>query len=168
MSDAETRNVLFAGLGGQGVLVVSGITALAAFRTGYDVKQSEVHGMAQRGGSVTSHVRFGRKVRSPLIPQGAADFLVAIHEKESTRCRSQIRPGGIVIDPSLPGAADELCNKWGNLYLLGILSGHLPFDREAWRQAIRSVVPQKFLELNLAAFDRGAASVSQSNGDIAS
>ena len=167
MSDVETRSVLFAGLGGQGVLVASGITAVAAFQAGFDVKQSEVHGMAQRGGSVTSHVRFGRKVHSPLIPQGTADILVAIHERECIRCRSQIRAGGVVIDPSLPGAAKELRNKWGNLYLLGRLSSYLSFEPEAWRCAIRSVVPDKYLELNLAAFDRGVASVSESNREMA-
>ncbi|HPO07967.1 MAG TPA: 2-oxoacid:acceptor oxidoreductase family protein, partial [bacterium] len=131
MSGEETRSILFAGLGGQGILVASGITALAAFHAGYDVKQSEVHGMAQRGGSVSSQIRFGKKVHSPLIPQGMVDILVAVHARESARSRSQVRPGGVVIDPSVANAEEELKNKWGNLYLLGILSHYLPFAPEA-------------------------------------
>jgi len=159
MNLEETRSILFAGLGGQGILVASGITALAVFHAGYDVKQSEVHGMAQRGGSVSSQIRFGKKVHSPLIPQGTVDILVAVHPRESARNRFQVRPGGVIIDPSIPNAEKELKNKWGNLYLLGVLSHYLPFSLEAWHKAIRSVVPQKYLEVNMAAFARGTARI---------
>ena len=71
-------NVLFSGVGGQGIILASRILAKCAFVSGYMVKESELHGMAQRGGSVTSHVRFGEEVYSPLIHKGKADFLVAL------------------------------------------------------------------------------------------
>ena len=71
-------NVVIAGLGGQGVITASDILADAAFRAGRDVKKSELHGMSQRGGSVTSEVRFGTQVFSPMIPRGEADFLVVL------------------------------------------------------------------------------------------
>ena len=69
----EITNVVFAGLGGQGVLKASDILAQAAFARGLDVKKSEIHGMSQRGGSVTSDVRFGREVLSPMVSDGDAD-----------------------------------------------------------------------------------------------
>jgi indolepyruvate ferredoxin oxidoreductase beta subunit len=73
-----TINFLVTGVGGQGALLASGILADVGVRAGYDVKKSEVHGMAQRGGSVTSTVRWGDKVYSPLISQGEADYLLAM------------------------------------------------------------------------------------------
>ena len=71
----NTTNILIAGVGGQGVLLVSEILSEACLRSGYDVKKSQVHGMAQRGGSVTSHVRFGERVYSPLIEKGQVDVV---------------------------------------------------------------------------------------------
>jgi Pyruvate/2-oxoacid:ferredoxin oxidoreductase gamma subunit len=68
-------NILFCGTGGQGVLKASEVCGVAAMLSGYHVRKSEVHGMAQRGGSVESHLRFGRSVESPLIKPGQADFL---------------------------------------------------------------------------------------------
>jgi indolepyruvate ferredoxin oxidoreductase beta subunit len=70
--------VVIAGLGGQGVLKASDILADAAFSAGLDVKKSEIHGMSQRGGSVSSDVRFGERVFSPMVPEGEADFLVVL------------------------------------------------------------------------------------------
>ncbi|MBN1417607.1 MAG: indolepyruvate oxidoreductase subunit beta [Planctomycetes bacterium] len=90
-------NVLLVGVGGQGTLTASAIIADAALRAGYDVKQSEVHGMAQRGGSVSSHVRFGPEVHSPIIPAGEADLLVAFEELEGRRWRHALRPGGTLL-----------------------------------------------------------------------
>ncbi len=78
-------SVLFAGVGGQGIILASTILAKCAFHQGMMVKQSELHGMAERGGSVISHVRFGEEVYSPLIPKGRADFLVALEELEGLR-----------------------------------------------------------------------------------
>ena len=90
-------NVLFAGVGGQGIILASKILAKCAFDSGYMVKESELHGMAQRGGSVTSHVRFGEEVYSPLIHRGKADFLVAMEELEGLRYAYYLKPNGKVI-----------------------------------------------------------------------
>jgi len=90
-------NVLFAGVGGQGIILASKILAKCAFVSGYMVKESELHGMAQRGGSVTSHVRFGEEVYSPLIHRGKADFLVALEELEGLRYAYYLKPDGKVI-----------------------------------------------------------------------
>lgn len=78
-------NILFSGVGGQGILLASEITAYALLATGLDVKKSEVHGMAQRGGSVVANLRYGEKVYSPLIDPGQADFVVAFETMEAVR-----------------------------------------------------------------------------------
>ncbi|MCX8043036.1 MAG: indolepyruvate oxidoreductase subunit beta [Desulfobacterota bacterium] len=85
MQDTKTTNILMAGVGGQGVILASEIVAEAMLRAGYDVKKSEVHGMAQRGGSVTSHLRFGTKVYSPIIPDGEVDILFSFELLETLR-----------------------------------------------------------------------------------
>ena len=90
-------NVLLAGIGGQGVLTASQLLAEAAVHAGHDVKKSEVHGMAQRGGVVTSHVRIGQKVYSPIISRGEADLLIAFEEAEALRWRSEVRAGGTLV-----------------------------------------------------------------------
>jgi indolepyruvate ferredoxin oxidoreductase beta subunit len=90
-------NVLFSGVGGQGIILASKILTKCAFDSGYMVKESELHGMAQRGGSVTSHVRFGEEVYSPLIHKGKADFLVALEELEGLRYAFYLKPDGKVI-----------------------------------------------------------------------
>ncbi len=78
-------NILFTGVGGQGILLASEITAYSLLAAGFDAKKSEVHGMAQRGGSVTAQLRYGKKVYSPLIEPGKADVLVAFEMMESVR-----------------------------------------------------------------------------------
>jgi indolepyruvate ferredoxin oxidoreductase beta subunit len=88
----RTTSVLVVGVGGQGVLMVSRVLAEICARRGLDVKQSEVHGMAQRGGTVFSHVRFGERVWSPTIPRGEADVLVALEWAEGLRWLSHLRP----------------------------------------------------------------------------
>lgn len=93
----ETTNVLFSGVGGQGIILASAILTKCAFVSGYMVKESELHGMAQRGGSVTSHVRFGEEVYSPLIRKGKADFLIALEELEGLRYADFLKPDGYVI-----------------------------------------------------------------------
>jgi len=97
----NTISIFIAGVGGQGVLRFSDILGDAAMNQGFDVKKSEVHGMAQRGGSVTSHVRFGDKVYSPLIPEGKADFLVSLEQLEALRFLSYLdkREGYLLYDP---------------------------------------------------------------------
>ncbi len=93
----RTHGLLLAGVGGQGVILGSMIVADALLRAGFDVKQSEVHGMAQRGGSVFSHIRWGHKVDSPLVPFGTADVLAAFEWAEAIRWLQYVRPGGAVV-----------------------------------------------------------------------
>jgi indolepyruvate ferredoxin oxidoreductase beta subunit len=96
MSERIT-NILVAGVGGQGVMTATEILAQAAIAQGYDVKKTEVAGMAQRGGVVNSHLRFGRRVLSPVIPAGCADFLVAFEVAEGLRWSGELRQGGIAL-----------------------------------------------------------------------
>src|SRR6056297_1789377 len=79
---SKINNVLLVGVGGQGIILASKILSSGLIKAGYDVKMSEVHGMAQRGGSVTTQVRFGDKVYSPIIGHGQADVLVAFEKME--------------------------------------------------------------------------------------
>lgn len=88
----ELVNVLIVGVGGQGVIMVSKVLALLAQQQGFQVKQSEVHGMAKRGGAVFSHVRFGRQVWSPTIPKGEVDMLVALEWAEGLRWLNYLKP----------------------------------------------------------------------------
>jgi indolepyruvate ferredoxin oxidoreductase beta subunit len=90
-------SILLAGVGGQGIVLASKILAKCAFTAGFMVKESELHGMAQRGGSVISHVRFGEEVYSPLIPRGTADFMVALEELEGLRYTYFLKPSAQVI-----------------------------------------------------------------------
>jgi len=94
--DAIT-NLLLVGVGGQGTLLAADLVAQAGLAAGLDVKKSEVHGMAQRGGSVTSHVRWGTRVHSPLIAPGAVDYLAAFEQLEAMRYAHWLRPGGVVV-----------------------------------------------------------------------
>ena len=86
-------NVRFAGLGGTGVLKASDVFADVAFRRGHVVKKAEVHGMSQRGGSVQSDVRFGAAVHSPMIPDGACDFLVVLEPSQVAVVRDGLHTG---------------------------------------------------------------------------
>lgn len=90
-------SVLYAGVGGQGVLLASEITARAALAAGFEVKTNEVHGMAQRGGSVVAQVRWGREVASPLVPKGEARALGALELVEALRYADYVAPGALVV-----------------------------------------------------------------------
>jgi indolepyruvate ferredoxin oxidoreductase beta subunit len=90
-------NVVIAGVGGQGAVLASELLALAAMAAGRDVKQGEFHGVAQRGGAVFSHVRFGDRVHSPMAPRGEVDFLVALEKLEALRYAHFVRPGGTIL-----------------------------------------------------------------------
>ena len=96
MQDKIT-NVLIVGVGGQGTLLTSRIIAQVAVQMGYDVKVSEIHGMAQRGGSVVSQVRYGKKVFSPIISKGEADIILAFEKIEAARWLDYLKPEGMVI-----------------------------------------------------------------------
>ena len=93
----EAGNILFSGVGGQGILLASEITAYSLLASGYDAKKSEVHGMAQRGGSVTAQLRFGQKIYSPLIEPGQADIQVAFEMMEAVRYLPYLHKGSKVI-----------------------------------------------------------------------
>lgn len=94
---AKVTNILLAGVGGQGILLASEVLSEVLMLAGYDVKKNEVHGMSQRGGSVTSHVRFGEKVYSPIIPEGEADILFGFEVLETYRYLPFLRAGGKVV-----------------------------------------------------------------------
>ncbi len=93
----RVTNILLAGVGGQGTLLASEVLSEALMLAGNDVKKSEIHGMSQRGGSVTSHVRFGARVHSPIIPEGEADFLFGFALLETYRALPLLRSGGMVV-----------------------------------------------------------------------
>jgi indolepyruvate ferredoxin oxidoreductase beta subunit len=95
--DNHTTNILVAGVGGQGVILASDIMCEVFMGAGYDVKKSEVHGMAMRGGIVTSHFRFGKKVYSPLIKEGEVDILFAFEQLEGLRWLNHLRPNGRIL-----------------------------------------------------------------------
>ncbi len=93
----KTINFLLAGVGGQGVLMASNILASVGMLAGYDVKKSEIHGMSQRGGNVSSHVRWGEIVHSPIIPDASADFLLAFEAMEALRYLPMLRADSVVL-----------------------------------------------------------------------
>ncbi len=96
-NNGKTRNIFLSGVGGQGTILASNILGQVLLDAGYDVKKAEVHGMAQRGGDVTTHFRFGEKVYSPLIKQGDVDYLVSFELLEALRYLSWVKPEGKVI-----------------------------------------------------------------------
>jgi indolepyruvate ferredoxin oxidoreductase beta subunit len=154
----RVTNVVLAGLGGQGVIKAADILADAAFRAGLDVKKAEIHGMSQRGGSVTSDVRFGPEVLSPMVSRGEADFLLVLTPSEVEVARPMLRPGGLLI---LPGAVDEskIGNKRSlNVALLGVLSARLGIDQAHWLAALHAALPERLHQVNDRAFQLGRES----------
>ncbi|MFA5043600.1 MAG: 2-oxoacid:acceptor oxidoreductase family protein [Kiritimatiellia bacterium] len=149
----KTTNIVIAGLGGQGVLTSSDILAEAAFITGLDVKKSELHGMSQRGASVSSDVRFGRRIFSPMVPQGQADFLMVLEATQVDINRPVLRKDGISITPEQIDKKVLLHHRSLNIALLGALSRHLPDIAEpAWLQAIRAHLPATIRDINIRIF----------------
>ncbi len=92
----DIKNVLIVGVGGQGVLLASEVLSETAMLVGLDIKKSEVHGMSQRGGVVTSHVKFGTKVYSPIIPYGQADIIVSFEQAEALRSIEWLKKNGLI------------------------------------------------------------------------
>jgi indolepyruvate ferredoxin oxidoreductase beta subunit len=152
-------NVVFAGLGGQGVLKASDILAEVAFAAGLDVKKSEVHGMSQRGGSVSSDVRYGGKVASPMVPECEADYLVVLDETQVPVNEGRLKEGGCLIAPSMIDISRLQNPKSLNVALLGALSARLEFPRDWWIEVVKSSLPAKLHEMNIAAFDLGVESM---------
>lgn len=93
----ETKNIMIVGVGGQGTLLTSRILGGIMIHAGYDVKLSEVHGMAQRGGSVVTFVRYGTKVNEPIIEEGQADVLIAFERLEALRYAHFLKKGGVIV-----------------------------------------------------------------------
>ena len=92
-----TRNIMIVGVGGQGTLLTSRILGGLALQAGFDVKLSEVHGMAQRGGSVVTYVRYGEQVAEPIVEEGCADVIIAFERLEALRYAHYLKKGGVLI-----------------------------------------------------------------------
>ncbi len=150
-------NIVIAGLGGEGVLKASDIVAEVAFQAGLDVKKSEIHGMSQRGGSVTSDVRFGEKVYSPMVPPGEADFLLVLSPDQIDPNRWRLREGGRLITPGAVAVSGLRDKRSLNVALIGCLSVWLPFPEQAWTEAIRRNLAEKLHAANLHALAVGRA-----------
>ncbi len=101
MENAAIRNVVLVGVGGQGILLASEIVAQAAVTAGFRVKTNEVHGMAQRGGSVSAQIRYGQEVNSPLVARGTAHVLLALEQVEALRYSEYLAPDGLAVVNSL-------------------------------------------------------------------
>lgn len=188
------KDILLCGVGGQGTVLASKLIAAAAMAKGNTVHSAETIGMAQRGGSVTSHIRIGDNASSPLIPHGSADILIAFEPAEAVRNLGYLKKDGIAIVNTVPvrptteslhptgydGAemieylkkkctcitvdANELCKPLGssrffNVAVLGVLvaSGRLDIDAETMKTEIQKRVPERFVEINLKAFEIGGA-----------
>ncbi len=152
---SKVTNVVVAGLGGQGAIKASDILADVAFRAGLDVKKAEVHGMSQRGGSVTSDVRFGPHVESPLVTIGEADFLVVLAESEVEVTRPLLKKDGTLIPPDLVDEKSLPNRKSLNVALLGALSRHLDLPEALWLEAVRAALPKPLHAVNEKAFQLG-------------
>lgn len=148
-------NVVIAGLGGQGVLTASDILADASFRAGFDVKKSELHGMSQRGGSVSSDVRYGPRVLSPMVPYGEADALLVLEGTQIPVNQGVLKPGGVLIGPGVIPEGALKNRKSLNVALLGALSRVLDIPEAHWLDAIHSNLAPKLHRLNDEAFALG-------------
>jgi len=190
LKEYQSYNIFLAGVGGQGILLAGEILCLGLIESGYDVKKSEVHGMAQRGGSVTSHVRAGKKVYSPLIPHGEADVLLAFEALEALRWIGFLKKDGQllvnkqIIKPTTvtsgrmsypediyerlhrqhPGTRVvdglKLARQTGdvrtvNSVMVGAASLALDIPEKVWKEAIAKRLPEKFVAMNLKAFELG-------------
>ena len=158
-------NIVVAGLGGQGVLKASDMLAQAAFEAGHDVKKAEVHGMSQRGGSVTSDVRYGRAVFSPMAPPHGADYLLVLEATQVEPSRHRLKPGGVLLTPDAIDVNALPTPKTLNVAMLGLLSRHLDLPESAWIKAIHSFLPEKLHAANDMAFQVGRSSAKKEDAD---
>lgn len=181
-------NIILTGVGGQGIITLLSVIDEAALVQGYDIKSSELHGLSQRGGSVEAHIRFGKKVYSPMVTNGKADLIIALEAlealRESSKAGKQTKilvneyflpfigsPAKEEIIQNLKGTkrdlylvpASKMCkDKLQNeivctLYLLGyaVSKKLIPLEKESVLQALKNIIPQKYLELNTKAFELG-------------
>jgi indolepyruvate ferredoxin oxidoreductase beta subunit len=149
---SKITNIVIAGLGGQGVLKASDIIADLAFGAGLNVKKSEIHGMSQRGGSVSSDVRFGKYVFSPMVPDGEADFLVVLTADQIEVNKGMLQSGGVLIEPSQVDASKLRNKKSINVALLGLLATYLDFSHEQWIAAIKRNLNEALHDANEEAY----------------
>lgn len=192
---SDVKSVILVGVGGQGAILVAKILTNGLIEAGYDVKMSEVHGMSQRGGSVSTQVRWGRKVYSPLIGDGAADIMVAFEKMEAVRYANFMKPDGVCVinDYEMASStiaaglaeypqgcleamkkhfkvislnADAIAESLGsakcmNVVLFGAMVKPLGLAGIDWESVIARTVPEKFRELNLAAYKAGMAAADK-------
>ena len=192
-----TKNILVAGVGGQGTILAAKILTFGLMDAGYDVKMSEIHGMSQRGGDVVSQVRYSKeKVFSPVIERGTADIIVSFEKMEALRVLDYLKKDGTVVVnteeiPSMSvltgeeeyaddildeikkaiekvyeinaiGMAEKLGNiKATNVVLLGALVKLMGLENIDWETIIRKCVKEKFVDLNLKAFQTGVDYVNK-------
>ena len=155
MNTDKTINIRIAGLGGMGILKSSQVLTEVLFHTGYDVKNAEVHGMSQRGGSVTSDIRFGKEVLSPMIPNAEVDFLLILAPEELEIHRPCLRPDGCLINARSFDSVALLNRKSLNIAMIGALSRHLTIPVDTWHKTIRDIFPEKLHTTNLESFEAG-------------
>jgi len=183
-------SVVLSGVGGQGILLASEVVAQAAVAAGFDVKTNEVHGMAQRGGSVIAQIRYGKEVFSPLVPKRTAKVLGSLERIECLRYIDYLADDGVAIvsdqkivpvTASTGGTpypevdeqtlsqyfprlvylhaidmATALGNvKTANMIILGTISTHLDLPEIAWETAIKRSIKDKFVDINIEAFQMG-------------
>lgn len=195
-----TKSVLLVGVGGQGTILVSKLLTTGLMKAGYDVKMSEIHGMSQRGGSVSTHVRYGEKVYSPVIEEGEADLLISFEKMEAIRWLKFLKPEGHLIVnnykinplPVLIGKeiypekeideelkllsatvinafdkASEIGNiRVMNVILLGTVVKMMNLEDIDWEEIIRNNVKEKFIDVNIKAFNEGIKLIDKREGDI--
>ena len=134
--DQKTKSILLVGVGGQGTILASKLLSNGLMQAGYDVKMSEIHGMSQRGGSVSSHIRYGGQVWSPVIETGSADLLVAFEQMEALRWLDYLKTGGKVVVndyqiPSIPVTTGKMAYPQGILEELRRVADTLVIDAAA-------------------------------------
>lgn len=184
------KNIFISGVGGQGTILAGKVITRALIEHGFDVKMSEIHGMAQRGGSVVTQIRYGEKVYSPVIEKGKADVLLAFEKLEALRYIDFLSNDGTLIlnDLEIPPStvlagkeeypenitefvknniknaiiidavskAKELGDvRVQNIILTGALAKVMSFDEEKFVKVIKEVVPEKYVEINVKAFELG-------------
>lgn len=193
----NTKSILLVGVGGQGTILASKVLSEGLVEAGYDVKMSEIHGMAQRGGSVSTQVRFGNKVFSPIIGKGEADILVSFETMEALRWLEYLKPDGKVVvnDYKIPSApilmgkedypegvidiikdkantniidaakiAEDLGNtKVMNIVLFGALVKAMGLTDIDWEDVIRKTVKEKFVDINIKAFNAGMNAIAEAS-----
>ena len=185
---SETVTVLLCGVGGQGTILGADLLARSAMAAGWQVKLSEIHGMSQRGGAVTTMVRFGPEVASMVADPGYVDHIIAFESTEALRNLPFLKPGGgcfvsdevikplpvltgqatmpqdaigvleqagALLVPALRLAIEAGNPKCSNVVLLGVLAKALGFAPQVWQEQISLRLPERLVEVNLAAFEAG-------------